>query len=101
MQGDVERLLDGFVVEILPAEQPRHEQQMTTGGDRQELGEPLHEAENDGVDDGHGTKFYSVDRLGSTRGFHARCSSQWCPTIRPSRNLARKSAGPSKSGIST
>ena len=77
MQGDVERLLDGRVVEVVPIEQPGDQQEMTAGRDGQELGEPLHEAENDGVDDGHGTKFYSLDRLGSTRGFHGRCWSQW------------------------
>ena len=94
VQRHVERLLDRRVTgEVVPAEQPRHQQQVPAGGDGQELGEPLHEAEHDGVEDGHGGQFYSLGRLGMMRGFHGRCSSQWCPTMRPSRSLARKSAG--------
>jgi len=43
----------------------------------------------------------SVVVPGRIRAFQGRASSQWWPTTRASRSLARKSAGPSKSGIST
>ena len=76
VQGDVERLLDRRVVEVVPVEQPRHEQEMTARRDRQELGEPLHEAEDDGMEDGHGALFYSTVVLGRTRDDHGRGSSQ-------------------------
>ena len=42
-----------LVVEVVPAEQPRHEQQVAARRDRQELGQALHEAEDDGVQDRH------------------------------------------------
>ncbi len=51
VEGDVERLLDAVVVEVVPAEQPGHEQQVAARRDRQELGQSLDEAEDDGVED--------------------------------------------------
>ena len=42
-----------LVVEVVPAEQPRHEQQVAARRDRQELRQSLHEAEDDGVQDRH------------------------------------------------
>ena len=39
---------------VLPAEQRRHDPQVAAGGDRQELGQPLDEAEDDGLERAHG-----------------------------------------------
>src|SRR5690606_14197818 len=50
----VERLLDAWVAGRVPAEQPTREDQVTARRDRQELRQPLHEAEHDRLDDGHG-----------------------------------------------
>ena len=43
----------------------------------------------------------SFETDGTMRGVHGRALSQWWPITRPSRSFARKSCGPSKSGIST
>ena len=39
---------------IGPVEEPRHERQMRRAADGQELGQPLHDAEDESVEDGHG-----------------------------------------------
>ena len=43
----------GVAGEVVPAEQPRHEAQVAARGDRQELGEALDDAEDEGVDERH------------------------------------------------
>ena len=53
VQGDVERLLDRCVAGRFPAEEPAREDQVPARRDRQELREPLHQAEHDGVEDRH------------------------------------------------
>ena len=54
MQGDVERLLEvGAAGEVVPAERPRRQQQVAARRDRQELGEALDDAQDDGVQDWH------------------------------------------------
>ena len=61
------------VVEVVPAEQPRHEQQVAARRDRQELRQPLHEPEDDGVQDRHGG-FYRLRRARHHRPIeHGRC----------------------------
>ena len=138
VQRHVEGLLDALAAaagEVVPVEQPGDQQEVARGRDGQELGQALHDPEDDGVEDGHralaggsaerrragsAARYVAVppadrhhaawparrpgfqaDVLGTMRGRHARWGSAWWPTIRPSRSLARKSAGPSKSGIST
>ena len=48
MQRDVERLVEAVVLlEVRPLGRPRNEDEVSRGGDRQELGEPLHDAEDE------------------------------------------------------
>jgi hypothetical protein len=48
VQRDVERLVEAVVLlEVRPVSGPRHEDEMTRGGDRQELREPLDDAEDE------------------------------------------------------
>jgi hypothetical protein len=55
VKGDVEGLVEVFVVEqegvVL---QPRHEDQVARGGDRQELGQPLDDSQQQCLQLGHG-----------------------------------------------
>ena len=53
MQGHVERLLQVRVADHGPPEHPRHEDQVPRAGDRRELRRPLHEAEDDRLEDAH------------------------------------------------
>ena len=48
VQRDVERLVEAVVLlEVCPLGRPRNEDEVPRGGDRQELGEPLHDAEDE------------------------------------------------------
>jgi hypothetical protein len=48
VECDVERLVERLVLlQVLPAAEPRDEDQVPRGGDRQELRRPLHEAEHE------------------------------------------------------
>ena len=53
MQGHVEGLLQVRVADHGPPEHPRHEDQVPRAGDRRELRRPLHEAEDDRLQDAH------------------------------------------------
>ena len=53
VEGDVEGLLDVGVADQHPSEHPRDQDQVTRAGDRRELRRPLHEAEDDRLDDAH------------------------------------------------
>jgi len=58
VQGDVEGLVQLRVLEEeVPVEQPGDDQQMPGTGDRQELGESLDDAQDDGLQDGQGGSF--------------------------------------------
>ena len=76
VQCDVVGLLQlGVVVELVPREEPGHEDQMTARRDRQELGQPLGQPEHDRVDDGDlragGREQHQMLRVeGTMRGRH-------------------------------
>lgn len=56
VEGDVEGLVQvdvGRAVELLPAEQPWHQDQVPARGDGQELRQSLGDAQDDGVEDGN------------------------------------------------
>ena len=55
VQRHVEGLVEVRVVQqVVPVEEPRDDDQMGRAGDRQELGQSLREAENEGLEDAHG-----------------------------------------------
>ena len=59
VEADVERLLDRLVAgEVVPTEQPRHEDEVPARRDREEFRQTLHETEHDGVEDRHGRRRY-------------------------------------------
>jgi hypothetical protein len=48
VEGDVEGLVEVLVLlEVVPVEEPRHENQVAGRGDREQLGEALHDAEDE------------------------------------------------------
>ena len=66
VEGDVEGLVEVLeVVELVPVEQPGHEDQMAARRDREELRQALGDAQHDGVQDGNVSS-----RLGRRRGEH-------------------------------
>ncbi len=72
-RAEVQRHVEGLgqtvvAVEVVPAEQPRHECEVARTRDRQELRESLRDAEDDGVEDGHDVKMMPLrSRRGSLR----------------------------------
>ncbi len=85
VEGDVERLLQRLVArEVVPPEQPRHQDEVARRRDREVLGEPLGDAQDDGVDDRHGPQ--SVNER--TGGAAVRA-----PGRRPSHGARRAKAG--------
>ena len=58
VQGDVERLVERRIVDDVPSQRPGHEDQVAAARDGRELGDPLDDAEDDGLQDGHGARVY-------------------------------------------
>ena len=57
VEGDVERLVERVVLlEEVPVREPRHEDEVARGGDRQELGETLRDAEGQRLPVGERTR---------------------------------------------
>ena len=83
VQRHVEGLLQRLVAgEVVPAEQPRHHDEVARRGDREVLGESLGDAQDDGVEDRHVYRWSGpAPRLARIFG-SARCS----PTGDPPRN---------------
>ena len=58
VQRHVERLVQGRIVHDVPPERPRHQDQVAAARDRRKLGDPLDDAQDDGLQDGHGARVY-------------------------------------------
>ncbi len=57
MEGNLEGILQTTIAaEVSPTKEPWHELQVAAGRDGQELGQTLHEAQQDGVQDRHGLR---------------------------------------------
>jgi hypothetical protein len=54
MKRDVERLVELRVLDDAPAEEPRDEDEVARARHGSELGQPLRDAEDDGLKDAHG-----------------------------------------------